>query len=123
MRKIREMLKSGIMIKENQKPIDSISIGVEVKECRECNRGDCESCSYKSEFMRLMALPNDDKTIKSYKQQYAQKKWQLKNSLFYAKLKELMTEEELKAFLAECDKKVDEEFRNRRSENEHRTGN
>lgn len=104
--------------KKKQKPIGSLMLGVEVKNCRECNRGDCEACCYKSEFMRLMALPNDDKTIKSYKQQYAQKRWQLKNSIFYAKLKELMTEEELKAFLTECDEKVDEEFPIRREDTE-----
>lgn len=51
-----------------------------------------------------------NREIKVYKKQHTQNRWQLKNSLFYAKLKELMSEEELKTFLAECDKKVDEEF-------------
>lgn len=51
-----------------------------------------------------------NRAIKNDKKQYAQNRWQLKNSLFYAKLKELMQEEELKTFLEECDKKVDAEF-------------
>lgn len=51
-----------------------------------------------------------NRAIKNDKKQYAQNRWQLKNSLFYAKLKELMPEEELKTFLEECDKKVDAEF-------------
>ncbi len=108
----------SFMKKKKQNPIGSLVVGVEVRDCRECNRGDCEGCCYKSEFERLMALPNDDKTIKSYKQQYAQKRWQLKNSIFLAKLKELMTEEELKAFLEECDKKVDDQIKAVRNERE-----
>lgn len=96
------------MRNKKRSPINFLTLGIGVKNCRECNRGDCETCGYKSEFNRLME--SNDKTIKSYKQQYAQKRWQLKNTLFYAKLKELMSEEELKTFLAECDKKVDEEF-------------
>ena len=37
---------------------DGISIGVEVKHCSECRRGDCTKCCYKQEFEKLMALPN-----------------------------------------------------------------
>jgi hypothetical protein len=97
-----------MMRNKKRSPIDCLTLGVEVKNCRDCNRGDCETCGYKIEFKRLMEF--DDKTSKGYKQQYAQKRWQLKNAIFYAKLKELMSEEELKTFLSECDKKVEQEF-------------
>lgn len=39
-------------------PVRSISFGLEVKNCRECDRGDCKQCCYKHEFERLMNLPN-----------------------------------------------------------------
>lgn len=51
-----------------------------------------------------------NRAIKSEKKQYAQNRWQLKNSLFHEKLKELMPEEELELFLTECYRKIDEEF-------------
>lgn len=62
--------------------------------------------------LRALNVKRDrlNRAFKSHKKQHAQNRWQLKNSLFYAKLKELMTEEELEVFLAECDKKVDEKF-------------
>lgn len=40
------------------KPVGSISFGLEVKRCSECERGNCEGCVYKGEFERLMNLPN-----------------------------------------------------------------
>jgi hypothetical protein len=40
------------------KPAARLSLGLEVKSCKECARGDCTSCVYKQEFERLMALPN-----------------------------------------------------------------
>lgn len=46
------------LFKKKRSPIGSITLGVEVKNCRECNRGDCDQCGYKHEFERLMALPN-----------------------------------------------------------------
>lgn len=33
-----------------------ITLGVEVKRCDKCDRGDCENCFYKGEFERLMNL-------------------------------------------------------------------
>lgn len=36
----------------------SITLGVEVKRCSECERRDCHECVYKGEFERLMNLPN-----------------------------------------------------------------
>lgn len=51
-----------------------------------------------------------NRAIKSEKKQYAKNREQLKISLFYKKLKELMPEEELELFLAECYRKIDEEF-------------
>lgn len=64
------------------------------------------------EKLRKLNIKRDrlNREIKAYKKQHAQNRWQLKNSLFYAKLKELMPEEELITFLEECYKKVDEEF-------------
>ena len=49
-----------------------------------------------------------NREIKAAKKKYAADRNQYKNSLFLEKLKELMTEEELSAFLTECDNKVDE---------------
>ena len=40
------------------KPADSIEIGMVIKRCDQCKRGDCDSCVYKGEFERLMELPN-----------------------------------------------------------------
>lgn len=62
--------------------------------------------------LRKLNIKRDrlNRAIKNDKKQYAQNRWQLKNSLFYAKLKELMSEEELETFIAECDEKVDAEF-------------
>ena len=40
------------------KPRDSITLGVEVKECRKCERGDCDTCVYKSKFEHWMSMPN-----------------------------------------------------------------
>lgn len=64
------------------------------------------------EKLRKLNIKRDrlNREIKAHKKQHAQNRWQLKNSLFHAKLKELMSEEELKIFLEECDKKVDAEF-------------
>ena len=62
--------------------------------------------------LRKLNIKRDrlNREIKTHKKQHAQNRWQLKNSLFHAKLKELMPEEELKTFLEECDKNVDAEF-------------
>lgn len=46
--------------------VGSINLGLEVKRCDECDRGDCsqcvrvncEKCAYKQEFEKLMALPS-----------------------------------------------------------------
>lgn len=38
--------------------VGKITLGLEVKRCDECDRGDCSQCGYKQEFERLMALPN-----------------------------------------------------------------
>lgn len=40
------------------KPADSIEIGMVIKRCDQCKRGDCDSCIYKGEFEKLMELPN-----------------------------------------------------------------
>ena len=36
----------------------TIILGLEVKRCDECSRGDCDSCIYKHKFEHLMSLPN-----------------------------------------------------------------
>ena len=40
------------------KPADSIELGLVIKRCDQCKRGDCDSCVYKEEFEKLMELPN-----------------------------------------------------------------
>jgi len=35
------------------KPAESITLGVEVKRCDECDRGDCAQCGYKDKFKEL----------------------------------------------------------------------
>lgn len=39
-------------------PLTRLTVGLEVKRCDECERGDCTKCDYKQEYERLMALPN-----------------------------------------------------------------
>lgn len=39
-------------------PVQQIQLGVKVERCDKCERGDCATCTYQSEFKKLMALPN-----------------------------------------------------------------
>lgn len=39
------------------RPVSALTLGVEVKRCDKCERGDCTQCCYKQEFEKLMALP------------------------------------------------------------------
>lgn len=40
------------------KPAHGITLGVEVKRCDQCDRGDCGQCFYKRKFEHWMGLPN-----------------------------------------------------------------
>lgn len=46
------------ILQASSKKVGRITLGVGVKRCDKCDRGDCTSCDYKREFERLMALPN-----------------------------------------------------------------
>ena len=40
------------------KPLSSITLGLEVKRCDECDRSYCDQCAYKSKFYHWMSLPS-----------------------------------------------------------------
>lgn len=45
---------------------DTLTIGVELKRCDDCERGDCTQCIYKGKYEEMMSTPNSEaiKTIR-----------------------------------------------------------
>ena len=54
---LRKRIKAAVRAFKG-KPTDCIHLGVEVKRCDECGRGDCEDCVYKRKFEYWLHLPH-----------------------------------------------------------------
>ncbi len=55
---LADRIRAAIESFKEGKPKHAIQLGIDVKRCNECERGDCETCVYKREFVELMELPN-----------------------------------------------------------------
>lgn len=56
-RSLREYIRA-IAKKAKKNKVGSITLGVEVKNCKDCRRGDCTICSANQELEELYKLPN-----------------------------------------------------------------